>query len=269
MYDPAIGRFAQADSIVPGGVQGLDRYAYVNNSPVRYTDPSGHSYCESKYALAEDCTFVNAPKTFDDFDKMTWSERKDWLRNFVQEHNLGDWFNDIEGAIDYMAADNYFNRDGSTAEVMDAGVLQAINDGWLIHTGQDPIGGGGQGWADFFDMLQPRDGSAPTATQQELNVARLRAEQMGVDWAYKLPEVQSAIANASVYEQIYFADFKGWADFYRTLGINGGGVICPICAGNIDPRKTGDLLVSLSTLLPYQANLEYSWYLYPIIVRYP
>ncbi len=41
-YDPALGRFAQADTIVPGGVQGLDRYAYVNNSPMNYTDPSGH-----------------------------------------------------------------------------------------------------------------------------------------------------------------------------------------------------------------------------------
>jgi hypothetical protein len=45
-YDPALGRFAQADSIVPGGVQGLDRYAYVNNDPVRYTDPSGHISCD-------------------------------------------------------------------------------------------------------------------------------------------------------------------------------------------------------------------------------
>jgi RHS repeat-associated protein len=42
-YDPSLGRFAQADTIVPGGVQGLDRYAYVNNSPIKYTDPSGHS----------------------------------------------------------------------------------------------------------------------------------------------------------------------------------------------------------------------------------
>ncbi len=41
-YDPALGRFAQADSIVPPGVQGLDRYAYVNNNPMRYTDPTGH-----------------------------------------------------------------------------------------------------------------------------------------------------------------------------------------------------------------------------------
>jgi RHS repeat-associated protein len=41
--DPSLGRFAQADSIVPDGVQGYDRYAYANNSPVNYTDPSGHA----------------------------------------------------------------------------------------------------------------------------------------------------------------------------------------------------------------------------------
>ena len=42
-YDPVLGRFAQADSIVPGGLQGLDRYAYVANNPIIYTDPSGHA----------------------------------------------------------------------------------------------------------------------------------------------------------------------------------------------------------------------------------
>jgi len=36
-----------ADTIVPAGVQGLDRYAYVNNNPVRYTDPSGHMAWEN------------------------------------------------------------------------------------------------------------------------------------------------------------------------------------------------------------------------------
>jgi RHS repeat-associated protein len=41
-YDSTTGRFAQADSIVPGGVQGLDRYAYVSNNPINFVDPSGH-----------------------------------------------------------------------------------------------------------------------------------------------------------------------------------------------------------------------------------
>ncbi len=44
-YDPAIGRFIQADSIVPnpGNAKGYDRYAYTYNNPIMYTDPSGHS----------------------------------------------------------------------------------------------------------------------------------------------------------------------------------------------------------------------------------
>ncbi|HND47766.1 MAG TPA: RHS repeat-associated core domain-containing protein [Anaerolineales bacterium] len=45
--DPSLGRFAQADTIVPPGVQGLDRYAYMNNSPVNFVDPTGHELCDA------------------------------------------------------------------------------------------------------------------------------------------------------------------------------------------------------------------------------
>ena len=52
-YDPTIGRFMQADIIVPSpqGIQGFDRYAYVNNNPMRYTDPSGNYFkeCDDYY----------------------------------------------------------------------------------------------------------------------------------------------------------------------------------------------------------------------------
>jgi len=43
-YDPAIGRFISADTIVdPGaGNMGFNRYMYVAGNPVNYTDPSGH-----------------------------------------------------------------------------------------------------------------------------------------------------------------------------------------------------------------------------------
>ena len=43
-YDPALGRFIQADTIVPsiGNPQTLNRYAYVNNNPLKHTDPNGH-----------------------------------------------------------------------------------------------------------------------------------------------------------------------------------------------------------------------------------
>ena len=44
-YDPYLNRFLSPDSIVPESVQGVqawDRYAYVNNNPIKANDPTGH-----------------------------------------------------------------------------------------------------------------------------------------------------------------------------------------------------------------------------------
>jgi RHS repeat-associated protein len=43
-YDYVLGRFLQPDSMVPGvyEVQDLDRFAYVRNNPIRYSDSTGH-----------------------------------------------------------------------------------------------------------------------------------------------------------------------------------------------------------------------------------
>jgi RHS repeat-associated protein len=43
-YDPLLGRFTSPDSVIPdpGSVIGYNRFAYVNNNPMVYTDPSGH-----------------------------------------------------------------------------------------------------------------------------------------------------------------------------------------------------------------------------------
>ncbi len=45
IYDPTLGRFLQADPIIqaPGNSQSYNRYAYVFNNPLKYTDPSGYS----------------------------------------------------------------------------------------------------------------------------------------------------------------------------------------------------------------------------------
>ena len=43
-YDPLVGSFISADTIVPepGHPRGFNRYSYVYGNPIRYTDPSGH-----------------------------------------------------------------------------------------------------------------------------------------------------------------------------------------------------------------------------------
>ena len=57
-YDPALGRFISADTIVPqpGNPQSLNRYSYALNNPVRFTDPTGmfsedeiESYLRAQY----------------------------------------------------------------------------------------------------------------------------------------------------------------------------------------------------------------------------
>ena len=45
-YDPELGRFIQADTEISdlGNPQSYNRYSYVGNNPLKYTDPSGHSW---------------------------------------------------------------------------------------------------------------------------------------------------------------------------------------------------------------------------------
>ena len=44
-YNPVIGRFTQEDTYRGDG---LNLYAYVQNNPVKYVDPSGYMTCEQK-----------------------------------------------------------------------------------------------------------------------------------------------------------------------------------------------------------------------------
>jgi RHS repeat-associated protein len=105
-YDPALGRFIQPDSIVPlasQGVQAWDRYAYVNNNPVRYTDPSGHMLDDG--CRTEGCGEWK-PKS--NADKQNWAftimfkgsgiddawTRADW--NFYLDNQRGLWAGDID-----------------------------------------------------------------------------------------------------------------------------------------------------------------------------
>jgi hypothetical protein len=61
-YDAVLGRFLQADTIVPNPAdpQSLNRYAYGLNNPVKYTDPSGHAEC-----IDEECDLLQNPTNDD------------------------------------------------------------------------------------------------------------------------------------------------------------------------------------------------------------
>ncbi len=49
-YDPTIGRFISADTIVPNlSSQSLNRYSYVDNNPLRFRDPTGRCGMETAF----------------------------------------------------------------------------------------------------------------------------------------------------------------------------------------------------------------------------
>ncbi len=61
-YDSGLGRFLQADTIVPGAgnPQAYNRYAYVLNNPLRFMDPTGHAPCDGE----ETCGKPRPPRPY-------------------------------------------------------------------------------------------------------------------------------------------------------------------------------------------------------------
>ena len=97
--DVQLGRFVQADSIVPGGVQGLDRYEYANNSPLVYVDPTGrftegaiYSYlygqCLGTGSEDDDKQAMRAAKCASS-TMSSWKADKDWW-DMISAAQAGD-----------------------------------------------------------------------------------------------------------------------------------------------------------------------------------
>ena len=121
-YDPVIGRFAQADTIIPGGVQGYDRYAYVNNSPIMYADPTGHSAdCSQAYGSAQAaCEQSNqqaaqplTPKNF--LGRHLNDTEKKWIAAFIVGEissgtDMGHYKWIIWGLLNKISWDVYQNK---------------------------------------------------------------------------------------------------------------------------------------------------------------
>jgi hypothetical protein len=85
-YDSALGRFAEADSIIPqpGNPQTWDRYTYSGNNPVRFTDPSGHVPCfEDGYCprngITEENLLINWAAYYGVTYQGAWTIENKWI----------------------------------------------------------------------------------------------------------------------------------------------------------------------------------------------
>ncbi len=130
-YDPMLGRFAQPDSIVPnpGNPQSLNRYAYVLNNPLRYTDPTG------MFSEEEIKKYLGA-KTWDDvlamFKKGGQLEGAWGYLEVLREAELGDtlniWLDHTSHGFNSYLADwsgRFTEKGGKLMIATDAGAVVA------------------------------------------------------------------------------------------------------------------------------------------------
>jgi RHS repeat-associated protein len=91
-FDPALGRFIQADPVVPSltNSQSLDRYAYVLNNPTNYVDPSGHRPCDD---IGKNGQCISAPgwnRHIDPVHLTSLGEAMAELYRYLRDHD-GWW----------------------------------------------------------------------------------------------------------------------------------------------------------------------------------
>ncbi len=141
-YDATLGRFVNADTIVPsaGKPQALNRYAYGLNNPVRYTDPSGHcnkddplddQACWDTFGEIKDRYGLN-PVGLDDWNTRDLKGLLGWLNAGIRftsvsnEHGLGATWT-TSNLRDVMSA---LER---TKSIVGNGMARIIGDGLTIN----------------------------------------------------------------------------------------------------------------------------------------
>ena len=231
-YDSGIGRFIQADTIVPqpGNPQSLNRYSYAGNNALKYTDPSGYCVTNEQEITrndAYDCTV-------DEMAQLTWETRKWWLEMFMKQSGAA-WFQNILGILDYFGGDSQFSSLDGWASLADAGVLVVIQDGWRQFNGWSTIDSrpealqASSAWREFF-RLQALLGDKNPGVHSQWGLA----EQAGVNFGTAIAEPLKA--GADPLTEIKIDTFVGFGNFYRSIISQNAELVIALNVSIFDPR---------------------------------
>jgi RHS repeat-associated protein len=184
-YDPVLNRFAQADTVIPSGVQGYDRYAYVNNNPLRYIDPSGHIPTDPpwKISLVVNLATSGIPTNY-------WNPAaypSEAQANYAANQQLPEGHFNLCGDISLSMI--LESSTGDTDTLYDIYSASPSSRGWNRPTGSYSVG---QQFAGSF----PTGWSAISVTYGE--VARFKAgDQSEISYVSNSPAGASSITSAN------------------------------------------------------------------------
>ncbi|MBT1451701.1 RHS repeat-associated core domain-containing protein [Glaciecola sp. XM2] len=126
-HDPVIGRFYSNDPVdaishlsTANGIHGFNRYAYANNNPYKFTDPTGLCSSNTTDSGREACETVRDTGTQDGASYK--GENEDGVPIFEVSYKRSDILIDIEGFSELQSDINQLQRDTLT---ITAGLMAA------------------------------------------------------------------------------------------------------------------------------------------------
>ncbi len=269
-YLPEVGRFVSADTIIPepSDPQSYNRYSYGYNNPVKYTDPSGHCngdpsnnnpFDKSGETIAYlDCTLEN-------FDAMSIADRLLWIQYFMDQFHIGLWFNNIEGIIQGFV-ENGLAGSGSWLSVVDAAILQGIQDGFVASdmeeakdvvddaTSENP---GAALWKLFFDELAKDPAKRDYDALVEMwGAAEAASTQHGEVIAGDLG------LTSDPYETFFLKTGNAyrWAAFHGGLGIWAAAAALTVDANPFIAYRVGEWFNDPRSTVPILGRSPVYWY---------
>ena len=139
MYDPIVGRMLSPDPVLqnPYSTQNYNRYSYVMNNPLKYTDPSGYQMSYQDFVTSETVgSGGSLPSWYagDDFFG-GWMPYQESMQYVIDQQNAGNsWVSDGNGGGVWASSDEYITGNAAIGEAMDMGVdIVSNNKGITIH----------------------------------------------------------------------------------------------------------------------------------------
>jgi hypothetical protein len=177
MYDPYLNRFTQPDSIVPlasQGTQAWDRYAYANNNPVRYNDPTGHMIddgCDTEGCEGEDQTLPPPGVSQERHERLRAIQEEAELLSLLMQSGA---ITDVEALARLLDFAAILYGDDVNGALTDLGVVVGGLDGTHIIDENDPNERMGQYYVGYaaFDPAEGKTGFLSTYNPSDDNQVR-------------------------------------------------------------------------------------------------
>lgn len=120
LYDPKLHRFLQPDNNIqdPFNTQNYNRYGYVLNNPLKYTDPSGESIFEFVFGLVFSTYVHGAAASGGQLNPFKWDSSA-WISSLAGTVSSVGSFSATTGLNSYV--DNYNNKPAKGASAISSG----------------------------------------------------------------------------------------------------------------------------------------------------